>query len=107
MHSATISAAPTGGDQVAHLPERAARRQHRVAHDDPSAAQILGQPVEVDDGPQRRLVPAESHVGHLGQRHDLLDRLHHAEAGAQDRHQEHDLGPHDGPGRPWPPACRP
>ena len=30
-------------------------------------------------------------MGNLGQGNDLLDRLHHSQPGAQDRHQEHDL----------------
>ena len=29
---------------------------------------------------------------HLGQRHDLLDRLDHAESGPQDGHEQDDLG---------------
>ncbi len=53
--------------------------------------EVTRQPVEVDVGAQGLFVAPQPHVRHLGERHDLLDRLDHAETGPQDRHEQHDF----------------
>ena len=79
--------APLDG-QVAHLHQRPTGGQHGVAHHHTAPGEVGGQPIQVHLRMEGLFVTAQPDVGHLGQRDDLLNGLHHAQTGPQDRHDE-------------------
>ena len=81
--------APEAGEAVDGHHGRAARGQHGVEQEDLGAGEVLRHLLVVPAGDRRLLVALEAEVAHLGLRHELEERVEHAEAGAQHRHRDH------------------
>ena len=88
--------------QQIHSGDRAAAGgQHRVNQDDLEPAQVRRQTLVVRRCPQCRFLPFQPDESDTGMRDELQDRVQHAQARAQDRH-EHDLAPEPDIRGPWP-----